>query len=112
MPESSRTPDRPRVGPTYPRPVRPFRPLLLGALYWASLAPLTLYPAPRHSGNVWSRYMTVESIVERGTLAVDRSPLLRISGSPDLVRFGGHLYSDKPPVLSALSAAIYAPLAA
>jgi hypothetical protein len=54
--------------------------------------------------------MTIESIVERHTLALDSSPLLKISGSPDLVKFGQHLYSDKPPVLSALTAAIYAPL--
>ncbi len=66
---------------------------------------------PRHSGNVFSRYMTAESIVERGTLAVEDSPLLDRSGSPDLVKFRGHLYSDKPPVLSAMAAVVYAPLA-
>ena len=66
--------------------------------------------APRHSGNVLSRYMTTEGIVERGTLAIETSPLLARSGSPDIVRFGPHFYSDKPPVLPALAAVLYAPL--
>ncbi|MEW4567899.1 hypothetical protein AB1L88_08540 [Tautonia sp. JC769] len=62
------------------------------------------------SGNVWSRYMTIESIVERGTLAVDESPYLGPSGSPDLAKFRGRLFSDKPPVLPAMGAAVYGPL--
>ena len=66
--------------------------------------------APRHSGNVWSRYMTIESIVERGTLAIGDSPLLEASGSPDLALFREHFYSDKPPVLSALGALVYLPM--
>lgn len=74
------------------------------------MALLPLSVAPRHSGNVSSRYMTIESVVERGTLAVESSPMLPISGSPDIVRIGPHVYSDKPPLLSVLSAAIYAPL--
>ena len=92
------------------RPVHPIRPWVIGLAYWAALIPATI--APRHSGNVWSRYMTVESLVERGTLAVDRSPLLRISGTPDLVRVDGHLYSDKPPLLSAMAACVYLPMVA
>jgi hypothetical protein len=87
-----------------------WRPWLLGLAFWAVLAPSSV--RPRHSGNVWSRYMTIESIVERGTMAVERSPLRAISGSPDLIRSGGHFYSDKPPVLSALGAIVYAPLRA
>jgi hypothetical protein len=54
--------------------------------------------------------MTIEAIVERGTLAIEASPILARSGSPDVVRFGRHLYSDKPPVLSVLASAVYAPL--
>jgi hypothetical protein len=92
--------------------VHPLRPWLIGVLYWAALLALTLLGPPKHSGNVWSRYMTVESLVERGTLAIDRSPLLRISGSPDLIKVGPHLYSDKPPVLSAAAAVVYLPLSA
>lgn len=90
------------------RPVAVWRPWAVGLLFGLILVPLSA--RPRHSGNVWSRYMTIESIVERGTMAVDRSPLRAISGSPDLIRVEGHFYSDKPPVLSALAAVIYAPL--
>ena len=87
------------------RPVRGLRPWLLGAIYAASLLPMTL--TPKHSGNVFSRYMTIEAIVERGTLAIERSPILARSGSPDVVRFGSHSYSDKPPVLPVLASPIY-----
>jgi len=90
------------------RPVHPLRPWLIGLIYWIALIPLT--SPPRHSGNVWSRYMTIESLVERGTFAIGRSPLLKPSGSPDLARYGGRLYSDKPPVLSMAGALVYAPL--
>ncbi len=91
-----------------PRLVHSLRPWLIGAVYGIVLMPLTV--SPRHSGNVWSRYMTVESLVERGTLAIERSPLLPGSGSPDLIRVGPHLYSDKPPVLSVAAAVVYLPL--
>ena len=30
------------------------------------------------------------------------------SGTPDLFRVDGHFYSDKPPVLSAIGAIVYA----
>jgi hypothetical protein len=90
------------------RPVSRWRPWLLGVIFWVALMPLTL--RPRHSGNVWSRYMTIESLVERGTMAVERSPLRAMSGSPDLIRVGSHYYSDKPPVLTALGAGLYLPL--
>lgn len=88
------------------RRVHPARSWLLGAVYLLALVPLSF--SPKISGNVSSRYMTIEGIVERGTLAVESSPLRAASGSPDLVRFGRHLYSDKPPVLSAIGAAVYA----
>ena len=90
------------------RPVDRARPVLLGLIYAAAILPMTLYP--RMSGNVFSRYMTIEAIVERGTLAIERSPILARSGTPDIVRFGIHAYSDKPPVLPALAAPIYGAL--
>ncbi|WP_406696696.1 hypothetical protein V5E97_37485 [Singulisphaera sp. Ch08] len=93
------------VSPVVSR-VHPARPWLLGAVYLLALVPLSF--TPKISGNVSSRYMTIEGIVERGTLAVESSPLRAASGSPDLVRFGRHLYSDKPPVLSVIGAAVYA----
>ncbi len=90
------------------RPVRGLRPWALGLVYLVALLPLTF--VPRHSGNVLSRYMTIEAIVERGTLAVERTPMiaLRIARPVDMVRFGDHYYSDKPPVLAALASPIYA----
>lgn len=106
--ESIPNPKDPRAAAPVLRPVHPLRPWLIGLIFWAALIPPAI--APKLSGNVWSRYMTIESLVERGTLDVGRSPMLRRSGSPDLARFGGRLYSDKPPVLSALGAVVYAPL--
>ncbi|WP_435005228.1 hypothetical protein P12x_003123 [Tundrisphaera lichenicola] len=88
------------------RPVGVWRPRIIAAIYALALLPLTVLP--RHSGNVFSRYMTIEAIVERGELAIERSPLLARSGSPDVVKFGTHFYSDKPPVLSAIASPIYA----
>ena len=90
------------------RPVPGWRIWIWGIIYWLALIPWTW--TPRLNGNVASRYMTIEAIVERGTLALERSPLLRQSGSPDIVRFGTHFYSDKPPVLPALASSIYAVL--
>jgi hypothetical protein len=87
------------------RPVRWFRPWLLGAFYLAVLLPLTV--PPRHSGNVLSRYMTIEAIVEHGTLAVERTSMMQLARPVDMVRFGNHYYSDKPPVLVALASPIY-----
>lgn len=87
------------------RPAHPLRPWLVGLIFWMVLIPLAI--RPRHSGNVWSRYLTIESVVERGTLAVERSPLLRATGSPDLVKYDRHFYSDKPPVLSVLASPAY-----
>lgn len=89
------------------RPVPAWRVWIWGLAYWLALAPPTYLP-PRLSGNVFSRYMAIEAMVERGTLAIERSPLLARSGSPDVVQFGPHLYSDKPPVLPALAAPLYA----
>jgi len=100
--------DRPWGAWPIVRPVRAYRPWILGAIYAVALLPPTL--APKLGGNVLSRYMTIEAIVERGELAIERSPLLARSGSPDVVRFGSRLYSDKPPVLPVLASPIYAGL--
>jgi hypothetical protein len=94
------------------RPVRGSRPWVLGLAYLVVLLPLTAIKV-RHSGNVLSRYMTIEAIVEKGTLAVEKTPMiaLRLARPVDMVRFGDHYYSDKPPVLVALATPIYAVLA-
>lgn len=105
MSQSNPTPEPPR-GPA--RPIGWARSLAVPLIVWLALVPLTM--KPRHSGNVWSRYMTIESIVERGTMAIDRSPLLAISGSPDMVKWQGRTYSDKPPLLSVLASLVYGPL--
>src|SRR5207302_6024986 len=90
--------DRPLGVMPLVRPVRWFRPWLLWAFYAAALLPLTA--VPRHSANVISRFMTIEALVEQGTLAIDRTPMTKIARPTDMVRFGGHYYSDKPPVLA------------
>ena len=110
-PADSNPPDRSdaarvRLAPT--RPIRRWRALVPAIAYAALLA--ALCDPPRATGNVWSRYLTIESIVERGTLTLDDAPYRVPSGTPDLVMFRGHYYSDKPPVLSALGALVYAPL--
>lgn len=108
MEKLTRNADAPRGGSALVGRVHRLRPWLLGLLYLVVLIPLSF--APKISGNVTSRYMTIESMVERGSLSIESSPLLAGSGSPDLARFGRHLYSDKPPVLSALGAVVYLPL--
>ncbi len=80
------------------------------------------------SGNPASRFASVESLVERGTWAIDNSsffgdantydpegaePLMMrnsqeaINGTNDMVQINGRFYSDKPPVLSLLAAFPY-----
>ena len=112
QPTTARTAPAPALwgGWTRVRPVSVGRIRVWGILFWLLLAPLIWLRPPQISGNVSSRYMTIESIAQRGTLAIERSPLLAQSGSPDVVRFGMHLYSDKPPVLPALASPIYAAL--
>ncbi len=106
MNQSIRAGKVPRAESPILHPVQQIRPWLVGLVYAGVLLPLTI--VPKVSGNVLSRDMTIEAIVERGTLAIDRSPLRARSGSPDVVKFGRHYYSDKPPVLAALAAPLYA----
>jgi hypothetical protein len=87
------------------RPIGRFRRWFPAVLYLLALWPLTVQP--RHSANVLSRYLTIEAIVERGTLAIERTPLYHMGPPVDMVRFGNHFYSDKPPVLAALASPIY-----
>ena len=99
-------PPRPWGGWPLVRPVSSGRIWAWGVVYCLILGPVVGL-VPQMSGNVSSRYATIEAIAERGTLAVDRSSILRQSRSPDVVKFGGHSYSDKPPVLPALASPIY-----
>jgi len=80
------------------------------------------------SGNVGSRFATIESLVERGTFVIDDStffgnaktypivgekPVMRknnyeaINGTNDKVLINGHFYSDKPVVLPFLASGPY-----
>lgn len=52
--------------------------------------------------NVSSRMAAIESIVDRGTFAIDASPFR----TGDKYRYRGRFYSDKPPVLSIAGAGI------
>ena len=54
--------------------------------------------------NSASRLATVESLVHRGTFAIDGSPF---AGTADRVLIDGRYYSSKPPLLSVLAAGGY-----
>ncbi|MFT4109639.1 hypothetical protein [Propionicimonas sp.] len=60
------------------------------------------------SWNDASRMATVQSIVERGTLAIDGTDFYTM----DKVQVGGHFYSDKPATPQLFGALVYAPLKA
>ena len=49
-----------------------------------------------HAGNETSRYSVVESVLERGTFAIDDS----FFTTPDKGERNGHYYGDKPPLLT------------
>lgn len=80
------------------------RPWLLGLAFVAGTLPLIRLQW--NTANVWSRYMAIESLAERGSLVADRSPLLGQS-FPDVASDGKHFYTDKPPALPALGAVVY-----
>lgn len=56
------------------------------------------------SANPASRFATVESLVDRGTFAIDESVFFR---TPDKVLVGEHYFSSKPPILSVIIAGGY-----
>ncbi|MEM2956162.1 MAG: hypothetical protein QW041_01120 [Candidatus Pacearchaeota archaeon] len=56
------------------------------------------------SWNDEARMATIESIVERNTLAIDNSIF---NGTGDKYFYNGHFYSDKPPLLSIYSSILY-----
>src|SRR5262249_36752310 len=58
-------------------------------------------------GSEASRFATVESLVERGTSAIDGSTF---ADTVDRVRLRDRWYSDKPPLLSVAAAGLYAVL--
>jgi hypothetical protein len=75
---------------------------------------LALYAATTHAvvfaaGNDASRWAQVESLVDHGTASIESS---RFRQTVDRVEIGGRAYSNKPPALAFLAAAIYWPLEA
>src|SRR5688500_19467146 len=85
---------------------------------WALAAPIVVllialpllrplrHPDPRQvSSDEAARLVTVQAIVEQGTLALDDVS----GGAParQTVRIGEHTYSDQPPVFAALLSATY-----
>ena len=65
-------------------------------------------PESRLSANPWSRLLTIESIVERHTLAITAAPLRH--KTIDQIKVGDDYYASHPPVLPAIGAAVYWPL--
>jgi len=59
------------------------------------------------AGNDASRWAQIESIVDYGETTIERS---RFANTVDRVEVGGRLYSNKPPFLSLVGVALYAPL--
>lgn len=57
------------------------------------------------SWNDVSRVAAIESLVDRGTWAIDDSPWADLT--QDKIQLGGRFYSDKMPLLSVMGAAVY-----
>ncbi|MCB0033135.1 MAG: hypothetical protein KDE51_03865, partial [Anaerolineales bacterium] len=57
------------------------------------------------SANSWSRLGAIESLVERGTWALDESAFVK---SIDKIQVDGRFYSDKPPMMAFLGSGVYA----
>jgi len=72
--------------------------LFLGALCACAL----VTKSSAVSWNDRSRFATIESLVDRGTFAIDRSPF---ADTKDEYRYRGRLYSDKSPLLQLEGAA-------
>lgn len=63
-----------------------------------------LQDASIKNANTGSRYATVESLVDYGTYAIDRSVYRR---TVDKVKIGDEFYSSKPPLLPTYAAGVY-----
>lgn len=60
--------------------------------------------SPFGSANPKSRFATIESLVERGTFVIDKSPY---KATMDRIKKDGHLYSTKPPLLPTVASSVY-----
>jgi hypothetical protein len=82
-----------------------------GAVFALAFA---LYAAGVHprvfaAGNDTSRFAQIEALVDLGSTSIERS---RFGATIDRVELDGRSYSNKPPLLALVGAAVYAPLAA
>jgi hypothetical protein len=59
------------------------------------------------AGNDASRFAHIEALVDQHTPAIERS---HFAWTVDRTFIGGHLYSNKPPLLGIVGAGLYAPL--
>src|SRR5512135_3383545 len=79
------------------------------AVFLLALAPIAL--ATRGvvylAGNDASHFAQIESLVDDHSASIERS---RFAWTVDRAVIGGRLYSNKPPLLGMLGAAVYAPL--
>jgi hypothetical protein len=85
------------------RPAPAARGLLPAVLTLAALVPL-VHARVFEAGNDASRFATIEALVDQGTGAIDGS---RYHWTVDRVAFGGHDYSNKPPLLAVIGAGVY-----
>ncbi len=72
------------------------------------LAIAALTKTKPESWNDIARIASIESLVERGTWAIDDSPW--VDETKDKVLLDGHFYSDKMPLLTFMGAGVYAVL--
>jgi len=89
------------VSPTPPaKPPRDFTGLIVivFTLIWA----LSIH-SRAYSSNDTSRLASIDSLVARGTWAIDESRFLTV----DKIKLGDHFYSDKPPLLSYVGGGLY-----
>lgn len=94
-----RQPAKPHV-----RPWALSAPIVVLLICLPLLRPLR-HPDPRLiSDDELARLATIESLVERRTLSIDKSPLAPQRG---LITRGDHVYSDQPPTMAALLAGPY-----
>ena len=75
----------------------------------AGLYAATTHPRVFSAGNDASRWAQIEALVDHGSPTIERS---RFRDTVDRVLVDGREYSNKPPFLSLVGAALYAPLRA
>lgn len=75
----------------------------------AALYLATAHPRVFAAGNDASRFAQIESLLDYGTATIERS---RYGTTVDRVELDGRVYSNKPPFLSFVGAALYWPLQA